>query len=540
MFFNLFLKIMSCASRSKKLVFSMVLAVLALVLAPVAKAAAPWHASPNGVQIASGLMAYNTTADGFEASGIEYIPGYGYILIGDDGDIGVVNSNGAVLHYWFPGGDLEDVALTETSAVDHIIYIANEAGSKIEAFNLDTGTKVANKSWTLSDLPVSGALGMESLAYVPAADAPASWGTALSGGFFVTASQAEAVLRVYNINTHSNGATVSSIAQIPVSYTDVAALQYSPLTRLLYVVFDTDDKLKEYTLTGAIVNSYQLPTTGNSDEGMIVIPDCANSRAQIAISNDAASSFVLVYNNYPITCPVTTPPVIDADNDGYLSTADCNDADATVHSNQTYYRDEDGDGLGDATVTISVCSSSAPSGYVTNSSDANDHDHDNDGVITGVDCNDNDPTISANQIYYADIDHDGLGDPNNTIAVCSYTPPAGYVTNHDDIRDQPVAAIPDVPTNLLFSLFSSRLMQLSWNGVGDYYTVRLTDLSNNKTTIFDKITQTNKVVDISAKHSYVFSVRACNIYGCSKYSDWKSFSVYSAQQLRALKLLFKK
>ena len=37
--------------------------------------------------------------------------------------------------------------------------------------------------------------------------------------------------------------------------------------------------------------------------------------------------------------------------------------------------------------------------------------------------------------YYADTDGDGYGDPNNTIASCSATPPAGYVTNNYDCND---------------------------------------------------------------------------------------------------------
>jgi hypothetical protein len=527
----------------RRLSLSLVVSLFVLLFASTAHAASPWPASLTGTQIASGLATLNTTADGFEASGIEYLSGYGYIINGDDGDVAVVNSAGTVLHYWFPGGDLEDVALTDTSVVDHIIYLANEIGSKIEAFNLDTGAKVANKSWTLSDLPINGGLGMESLAYVPAAYAPASWGIPLSGGFFVAASQAEAMLRVYNININSNGTTVSSIAQIPVTYTDVAALQFSPLTQLLYVVFDSDDKLKEYSLNGTIINSYQLPTTGGSDEGFIMVPDCASGRAQVAISNDAVSSFVTVFNNYPITCPTTAPVVVDADHDGFTSTTDCNDNDASVHANQTYYQDRDNDGLGNPNMTTSACSNVAPAGYVANSNDINDNDHDNDGVSAGVDCNDNDPTISANQIYYADADHDGLGDPNNAISVCSYTVPSGYVTNHNDIKDQPVASLPDVPINLFAKMLSFRSVLLSWGGNGDYYTVRLTDLSTNKTKVFEKITQMSKTLDskyILAKHSYAFSVRACNTIGCSRYGSSVYFNSYTAKQLQALKLLFRK
>ncbi|MFA6028197.1 MAG: integrin alpha, partial [Patescibacteria group bacterium] len=51
--------------------------------------------------------------------------------------------------------------------------------------------------------------------------------------------------------------------------------------------------------------------------------------------------------------------------DGLMPGTDCNDADATVSANQTYYQDLDGDGLGNALVTTSVCASVPPAGYVT-------------------------------------------------------------------------------------------------------------------------------------------------------------------------------
>ncbi len=526
-------------SISKRLSFSLTISLFVLLFATTVHAASPWPASPVGTQIASGLVSLNTTADGFEASGVTYLSGYGYITNGDDGDVAVVSDTGSVAHYWFPGGDLEDVTLTDTSAVDHIVYIANEAGSKIEAFNLSTGAKVANKSWTLSDMVVNGGAGFEALTYVPATYAPASWGTALSGGFFVAASQAEAMLRVYNFNINSNGTSITSVAQIPVTYTDVAGLHYNTLTRLLYVIFDGVDKMKEYSLTGNIVNSYQLPVSGASDEGITIIPDCANSKAKIVITNDAASSNVMVYNNYPITCPATTPTVVDADQDGFASTVDCNDNNASVHANQVYYRDADSDSLGSPSVTTSVCSSVAPTGYVTNSNDTNDNDHDNDGINTGVDCNDNDATISVSQTYYADADHDGLGNPNNTISVCSNTPPSGYVTNSNDTNDKPpVAILPEVPINLFANIFSSRKVNLHWRGDGTYYTLRLVDVKTNKTVVFNKITQTNKTIGIPyilPNRNYKFSVRACNAKGCSKYSDSKSFSPYNRKQLGALK-----
>ncbi len=73
-------------------------------------------------------------------------------------------------------------------------------------------------------------------------------------------------------------------------------------------------------------------------------------------------------------------------------------------------------------------------GYLTVDTDG-DGVAGSDGVVTqGTDCNDNDPTVSAGQIYYVDADEDGLGS-TVTEAVCSATPPTGYATNNDDTND---------------------------------------------------------------------------------------------------------
>jgi len=131
---------------------------------------------------------------------------------------------------------------------------------------------------------------------------------------------------------------------------------------------------------------------------------------------------------------------IDNDHDGITGSAglfsgsDCNDNDAAVSSNQTYYQDSDGDGLGSDTTT-SICSATAPTGYVANSDDNNDIDYDNDSVATGSDCNDADDAISSNQTYYQDNDNDGLGS-NITTSVCLNTAPTGYVTNSNDSNDE--------------------------------------------------------------------------------------------------------
>lgn len=103
---------------------------------------------------------------------------------------------------------------------------------------------------------------------------------------------------------------------------------------------------------------------------------------------------------------------IDVDEDGVLASTglleqgtDCNDSDATVSANQTYYLDEDDDGLGVTETTTSVCSSTAPEGYANNDDDTDDAVV-NNGVEIGGDGIDNDGD--------GEIDEDNTVEDNET------------------------------------------------------------------------------------------------------------------------------
>ncbi len=94
-------------------------------------------------------------------------------------------------------------------------------------------------------------------------------------------------------------------------------------------------------------------------------------------------------------------------------------------------------------------------------------DDDNDGYFTDVDCNDGDNTINPDAVeicdgidndcngliddglveypYYADMDMDGFGDPNNMIMNCSTTAPMGYADNNGDCDDTNPNINPDSP-----------------------------------------------------------------------------------------------
>ena len=138
------------------------------------------------------------------------------------------------------------------------------------------------------------------------------------------------------------------------------------------------------------------------------------------------------YGNASVTTLACSAP------SGYVSDhTDCDDNDATVHSPQPYYADNDQDGYGAGTV-IMLCSSTAPSGYSINNTDCNDantsvHPGASE-VCNGLDDNcDGQIDEGVQSTFYRDADGDSYGNASLTTLACSA--PAGYVSNNTDCND---------------------------------------------------------------------------------------------------------
>jgi hypothetical protein len=158
----------------------------------------------------------------------------------------------------------------------------------------------------------------------------------------------------------------------------------------------------------------------------------------------------------------------DADNDGYEASVDCDDEDPGVHPDATescdevdqdcdelvdegvaatWYADSDGDGYGDPGNTTAACST--PDGYTSNSTDCDDTSSAvRPGATEACDELDNDCDLgvdegTATEIFYADEDEDGYGDPENNTRAC--TLPEGYTTNSTDCDDDDPDTHPGAP-----------------------------------------------------------------------------------------------
>ena len=266
---------------------------LASFVASLARAEA-WPANPSGINIGSGIGDFNP---GFEASGLTYHPAHGYLVVGDDGDIAVIQEGGDVTMYQMLGGDFEGIAVKPNVA--GLAYIASENLNAILELSL-TDLSLTGKSWPV-DLPQSGGLGFEGITFIPAEDAPDSWGQACCGGFFIAGTQADSTLRVFEIDTSAGSeATITSLAVIPADYGDVSGLHFSSETALLYVLHDAANRLTEMNLLGSKIAQYDTPTQA-AEEGIVIVPHCAMGNATVSLADDGGP-VVTRYGDYPINC----------------------------------------------------------------------------------------------------------------------------------------------------------------------------------------------------------------------------------------------
>lgn len=348
---------------------SLLLAIL-IVAAPLTLFAGTWPGSSTPTDIGATLIATNPT---FEPSGIVWHAGRGtYIAVSDSGVVAELSTTGTVANIWTVTGNWEGVTVIDTSSTK--VYLAHENNSDIEEFDLSTGA-LTGKVWSVASYiyPI-GKAGFEGLTWVP--DGNHAYGTTVSGGLFYAGWQYDGDIYIFEPHLSTGAMTYKGIILTHNGYTDLSDLHYNHNTNTLFAVYDGSDALEEYDGAGNYTSghSYSTPVSG-AWEGVTFIDNCPTSNVGIlALADDAGSSSthgaISTFSNYTVPCTATASAAIDADGDGVLNTADCNDADPTVSTTTLYYTDTDGDGYGDPAHATSICSSTAPSGYANNANDA--------------------------------------------------------------------------------------------------------------------------------------------------------------------------
>lgn len=204
------------------------------------------------------------------------------IIVGDDGDVTKMNSDGSNIVTWHPGRDLEGVTIADSSS--RYIYLGIENPDSIKEFSLTSG-KLTGKSWDLTEWMKGPAnSGLEALTFVPNDRHP--YHKSSSGGLFYAGLQDNGKIYVFDINLSKSG-KVKYIATITPKgdYSDISGLDYNEETKVLYAIFDSNNKLVEMKPNGEVIVEYTLP--GNNQEGIAVVVSTPSATAQMYIAEDS-------------------------------------------------------------------------------------------------------------------------------------------------------------------------------------------------------------------------------------------------------------
>lgn len=228
---------------------------------------------------------------GYEPSGAVWHAGLNQLLIvGDDGDVTKMDSDGTNQTTWSPGGDLEGITITNPQG--SIAYLGREHPDAVLEFNLDTGLLTGN-SWDLTSWMASSNnnQGLEALTYVD--------------GRFYAGLQETGTIYIFELGGGGAVTFIGTMAS-PGGRTDISGLHYDDVTETLYAIYDGDNVIAEMTVDGTLLREYTL--VGNNQEGLALMSECPAGEATVFISEDSGD--VQRYGSYPVSCPASEIPAL--------------------------------------------------------------------------------------------------------------------------------------------------------------------------------------------------------------------------------------
>jgi len=222
----------------------LVLAVLSFGTFGIAFASSVWPASDLTVLTYAGN---NGLPSGFEPSGMVWTED-GLAVVGDDGDLYLLDADGNVLNSFWIGGDLEGI--TTKDPASQTVYIAVENPDSVLGFDLSTG-QLTGEYWDLTPWLISADnLGMEALTYVD--------------GYFYAGLQEDGDIYIFDLQ--DNG-SVTFIEKKDMYYpSDISGMYYDSSTGLLYSLYDSNDRIVITDRNWNIVDRLQVP--GFNQEGI--------------------------------------------------------------------------------------------------------------------------------------------------------------------------------------------------------------------------------------------------------------------------------
>ncbi|MBI4412474.1 MAG: hypothetical protein HY541_08325, partial [Deltaproteobacteria bacterium] len=217
--------------------------------------------SASSTDIADGLPAT------FEPSGDDWQPIINkYFVVSDEGILAMMNADGSDVVSWDIGGDFEGVTVADPAS--KYIYIGVENPDGILEFDLSE--ERVTRTFDLTPWMTGAAnAGLEALTFVPD-------NSNAEGGLFYAGHQGEGKVYVFElpIQSSDNSTTVTFVKKFtPVSgRTDLSGMDYNSEDDVIFLAYDTANKLTAITSDGTVVNEWALPQT--DQEGFTQTENC--------------------------------------------------------------------------------------------------------------------------------------------------------------------------------------------------------------------------------------------------------------------------